>query len=327
MRQLSNHDFESNLECFRLLQERVRAKELAMRERETQELLKMGTAGMDKKKTQKFGKTMGHSKAFEQNVAAEKVQMYTQAFQKIQEATEIEEIDQLVHTFITAEDQNYTLFNYVNEVNTEIEKLEDQIAAIKNETDKYKSSGQEFSKSMGAQFTEAEESLAQAERMADLYDRRYQQAINCVGILKSKLYDIFVKIGCDTPAVRELLGDEGVTDHNMMSFLGIIEQRTNELLQLNALKKAGEVSESAMEALLAQPLTQLSSRIIIEPPSTTQEEEIEGVEQEVMDDDKPLSRDALETRVNKTLPYKLETAIKVRPPGAEATTKKMAGRR
>ena len=47
-----------------------------------------------------------------------------------------QDIDHLVNTFITAEDQNYTLFNYVNEVNQEIEKLEDQITAIKAETDK-----------------------------------------------------------------------------------------------------------------------------------------------------------------------------------------------
>lgn len=77
-----------------------------------------------------------YNKALEQNVAAEKVQMYTQAFEKIQQATGIEDIDHLVNTFITAEDQNYTLFNYVNEVNQEIEKLEDQITAIKAETDK-----------------------------------------------------------------------------------------------------------------------------------------------------------------------------------------------
>lgn len=51
-----------------------------------------------------------------QNVAAEKVQMYGQAFEKIQQATGIEDIDQLVSSFISAEDQNYTLFNYVNEV-------------------------------------------------------------------------------------------------------------------------------------------------------------------------------------------------------------------
>jgi hypothetical protein len=62
------------------------------------------------------------------------------------------------------------------------------------------------------------------------------------------------------------------------------------IMQINAARKAGEVSESAMEALLAQPLTLLSSRVVIEPPSTTQEEEIEGMEPEIMDDDRPLTR-------------------------------------
>jgi len=79
---------------------------------------------------------MSLGRGMEQSIAAEKVQMYTQAFEKIQQATGIEDIDQLVHTFITAEDQNYTLFNYVNDVNGEIEKLEDQITAIKLETEK-----------------------------------------------------------------------------------------------------------------------------------------------------------------------------------------------
>jgi hypothetical protein len=39
--------------------ERVRAKELAMRERETQELLKMGTVAADKKKTKTLGRVSG----------------------------------------------------------------------------------------------------------------------------------------------------------------------------------------------------------------------------------------------------------------------------
>jgi hypothetical protein len=35
-----------------------------------------------------------------------------------------------------AEDQNYTLFNYVNEVNQEIEKLEDMINVMRGEMSK-----------------------------------------------------------------------------------------------------------------------------------------------------------------------------------------------
>jgi hypothetical protein len=67
-------------------QERVRAQELAMRERETQELLKMGTlSSAEKKKRVSKGVWGGMgSKALAQNVAAEKVEMYGQAFKRIQ---------------------------------------------------------------------------------------------------------------------------------------------------------------------------------------------------------------------------------------------------
>jgi hypothetical protein len=38
--------------------------------------------------------------------------------------------------------------------------------------------------------------------------------------------------GCNTEAVRMLLGGEDLSDANMLSHLGIIEQRSNELLQV-----------------------------------------------------------------------------------------------
>ena len=43
---------------------------------------------------------------------------------------------------------------------------------------------------------------------------------------------IFEQAGCRTPAVRSLLGEEGVSEGNMMQYLGILEQRTNEILQV-----------------------------------------------------------------------------------------------
>ena len=51
------------------------------------------------------------------NVAAsiDKVQSYEEAFNKIKAATGISDIQELVNTFIANEDQNFSLFNYVNE--------------------------------------------------------------------------------------------------------------------------------------------------------------------------------------------------------------------
>ncbi|GFH19369.1 uncharacterized protein HaLaN_16308 [Haematococcus lacustris] len=287
------------------------------------------------------------AQALAQNVAAEKVQMYGQAFEKIQAATGIEDIDVLVSSFISAEDQNYTLFNYVNEVNTEIEALEDQINIIRREVDKYRQGGAALDRLKSSAMKDTEERLASTQAQAELYEKRYEAASNTVAVLKTSIFDLFDTIGCNTPAVRELLGDDGlVTEGNVLAHLGIIEQRTNELLQAYAVRRAGDSSHSnplpppsiIAEALMAQPLTSASPRIIIEPPSTTgpSPEEVEALELAASgaaegataglgdgappggpEDERPLTREALESRVAKTLARKLDTAIKVRPPGAD----------
>ena len=58
------------------------------------------------------------------------VETYEAAFQKIKEMTGEEDLDLLVKRFITVEDTNFALFNYVNEQNNEIEKLNDEIQGV-----------------------------------------------------------------------------------------------------------------------------------------------------------------------------------------------------
>jgi len=346
--------------------ERARAQELAVRERETQELLKGGVAGAKARAGRnKAGHTIlggpAYNKAMAQNVAAEKVQMYGQAFEKIQQATSITDIDQLVSSFISAEDQNYTLFNYVNEVNTEIEKLEDQITVIRSEMTRYADGGRETDLTKSTALREVEDRLAGSESQAELYEKRSEAASGTVSQLKTAIWDLFNRIGCNTPSVRALLGNEGtVTESNLLAYLGIIEQRTNELLQAFAVQRAGDTSAAnsylpgpgvIAEALVAQPLTTVGPRIIIEPPSSMgpSPEEIEMLAAEQAasagedaqhaagpgdsfllgggtEDEKPLTREALEARVAKTLPRKIETAIRQVKPG-EGKSSAPAGRR
>ena len=57
----------------------------------------------------------------------ERIQNFEEAFNKIKSATGVTDIDELVKTFIKNEDHNFSLFNYVNEQNNEVEKIEEQI--------------------------------------------------------------------------------------------------------------------------------------------------------------------------------------------------------
>lgn len=47
------------------------------------------------------------------------------AFEQIKDASGISNIDEIVTTFIKAEEQNYSLFNYVNMLGQETDALED----------------------------------------------------------------------------------------------------------------------------------------------------------------------------------------------------------
>ncbi len=54
----------------------------------------------------------------------EKAESYEEAFAKIEAATGIHDIDVLVKNFISAEEKNFALFKFVNELSNEIENLE-----------------------------------------------------------------------------------------------------------------------------------------------------------------------------------------------------------
>ena len=59
------------------------------------------------------------------------VRVIEDAFDQIKKATGISNIDEIVTTFIKAEEQNYSLFNYVNTLNTEYDQLEEANEDIK----------------------------------------------------------------------------------------------------------------------------------------------------------------------------------------------------
>lgn len=61
------------------------------------------------------------------------VRVIEDAFDQIKEATGISNVEEIVTTFIKAEEQNYSLYNYVNMLNTETDHLEESNKEIKEQ--------------------------------------------------------------------------------------------------------------------------------------------------------------------------------------------------
>ena len=117
---------------------------------------------------------------------------------------------------------------------------------------------------------------------------------------------LFTKIDCDRSAITDLLGGQaGITDLNLMQFLGIIEQRVNELLHLQTFILLKEQEDAAtLQTTSSQvhlptvhkPLPQIGA-ITVVPPATGDDYESD-VSSVVSDDEsRPLTQEELKAKI------------------------------
>jgi len=69
------------------------------------------------------------------------VKVIEDAFDQIKEATGISSIEEIVTTFIKSEEQNNSLFNYVNMFNSEIDMINEQNLTIRQEIEAHERQG------------------------------------------------------------------------------------------------------------------------------------------------------------------------------------------
>ena len=78
-------------------------------------------------------------------------------------------------------------------------------------------------------------------------EKDWKQTVRIMNSLKVGIQNIFENIGCVNDHTKELVGTHGVSESNMMQYLGIIEMRTNEILQMYAAcQNKGLDSQQAM---------------------------------------------------------------------------------
>ena len=71
-------------------------------------------------------------------ISEQKLAEYQRAFKRILEATGAKNIDELVSNFIEAEERNFTLTKYVNELTQENEQLDKEIDSLKKKIEWYR---------------------------------------------------------------------------------------------------------------------------------------------------------------------------------------------
>ena len=197
---------------------------------------------------------------------------FEEIFDKIKEATGIEDTDTLVESFIENEDRNFALYNYVNNMNTEIENLKDDIRRLKDEIELIKKEGVDSDVHRKEILNELEQKMVEVTDELTLVNKEYKASRKQLELLKPKVESVFNSIECDRSSIAELLGiGVSIDDNNIMQYLGIIEQKCNELLQNKALEKikklnesGGDISVDGLQGVGPQPAH--GNFLIVPPP-------------------------------------------------------------
>ena len=163
-------------------------------------------------------------------------------FAQIQEATGIADVEELIADFREKEDRNYSQFNFVQEQQNEIEQIEEALADLKAEERTYSGQGSEGGSGADAANGAAQHKQLQRElsvkvqhasASAEKFERRSADAAKMLTSVLTGINTLFDKIGCrQMPECSDALAQGAVSEATLMQYLGMIEQRTNELLQL-----------------------------------------------------------------------------------------------
>eukprot|EP00771_Trimastix_marina_P002541 gnl/Trimastix_PCT/3676.p1 GENE.gnl/Trimastix_PCT/3676~~gnl/Trimastix_PCT/3676.p1 ORF type:complete len:562 (-),score=217.93 gnl/Trimastix_PCT/3676:269-1927(-) len=236
-----------------------------------------------------------------ERISEEKVKSFEESLAEIQDAVGISDIDELVTTFITTEDDNFSNFRYFQELSAEIESLAAEIESIRTETQQYRQQDLQIDSQNKTIAHELEESLAQLKENSQHYQDLSDSATHTLKGSFAAVKDLFEKARCDPPA---LTGSTEITELNILEYLGLIEQRVNEILSLHAhYRSAGATGDSPPQHPQPPQSPAHNAALQIVLPTTADDEE--DAEDETDDDEeRPLTREELKMRTLRGLSAK-----------------------
>ena len=147
---------------------------------------------------------------------------------------------------------------------------------------------------------EMEAELKATEEQKTKHIRSHASTMRVIEQLRSGVESLFNKSGCDGSAILEMLGGSaGVSDSNLLQYLGLIEQRANELLQLHSFVHVKESNDPASMATFLQgraPKHQ-GGPVTVTAPSTV--DNYDSDDASIEEEGKPLTQDELRMRLSK----------------------------
>jgi len=164
--------------------------------------------------------------------AATTLNEYKKAFDDVRKITGATEPDELILQFVKMEDKNFALFNYVNEVNNQLQKTDDEIKLLEREISHCYEESDAMLQTKSDTIKVESDNLNEAQEQMAASESNFQQTNEIMERLRAGIKTVFEHIGCNAEAMSAHLGDQStVTNVDVLQYLGEIEDKANDLLQ------------------------------------------------------------------------------------------------
>lgn len=205
------------------------------------------------------------------------VKLIEDAFEQIKESTGISSIDEIVTTFIKAEEQNYSLFNYVNRLGQETDQLEETNKKIKLDIENFKKNEQldeiereKHIKEMQKDIEIMQDKIHKANQEKD----EFKEQLLAIQKHVEKMVRLFKKSKFMLAVANKMSYEEGTTynETNVIQYLAELEEYISSLITYAAFRK-----EEPFAAISAIPFEKLNkkdfekqNKYAVDAPTTTQ---------------------------------------------------------
>lgn len=157
----------------------------------------------------------------------ERMQNFEEVFRKISAATGISDVDELVRVFIENEEHNFSLFRYLNDQASELERLEEEIQALHEEGSRYSEAAGDDSDEYNEEMLKLESKIKATEEQTATYKAKCESHQKILDEVKDEVKLLLIRLDCKC---NDQDGETSITTDNVLDFLGLIEEKTIEII-------------------------------------------------------------------------------------------------
>ncbi|XP_037019857.2 outer dynein arm-docking complex subunit 1 [Artibeus jamaicensis] len=227
---------------------------------------------------------------------------YEDTLNKLSQLTGESDPDLMVDQYLEMEERNFAEFTFINEQNSELERVQEEIKEMQEAMESMRTSEAARQTLQEQQGAALQQTIQGVRSEADDLEARSQEFRRQLEKLKAGIQQLFTRAHCDSTIIDDLLGVKThMRDRDISLFLSLIEKRLVELLTVQAFLEAqGHPPSSLVSAalmVLGQSPEDLPKKVA-QPQLSDYLEETQGFEAK---EDYPMSKEELLSHVKKAL--------------------------